>query len=70
MNFSELLKYTVENKASDLHITTGIPPVMRKNGKLVRIGEDKILPADTETFIHELLNEDQYEEYRKKGELD
>ncbi|MCX7710909.1 MAG: type IV pili twitching motility protein PilT, partial [Clostridia bacterium] len=70
MTLDELLKYTVEQGASDLHITVGIPPVIRKNGKLVRIGEDRILPSDTDAYVKEMLNEEQLAVFLDRGELD
>ena len=36
----QLLRAAVELKASDIHITTGVPPIMRINGRLKRYGKD------------------------------
>ncbi len=36
----ELLVNTIEMGASDLHLTVGVPPTVRKNGKLVQIGKE------------------------------
>lgn len=68
--FEELLKTAVDAKASDLHITVGIPPVLRVNGKLTTIGNEKLTQQDTETFVREILNDDQWERYIELGELD
>lgn len=70
MNLDELLKVTVDEGGSDLHLVVGSQPVIRKNGKLVRIGEMKILPSDTEIFVKQLLNEKQHEEFSKNGQID
>jgi len=70
MNLDELLKITVEEGGSDLHLVVGSQPVIRKNGKLVRLGEIKIIPTDTEVFIKQLLNEKQMDEFIQKGQVD
>lgn len=70
MDIKTLLTTTVENKASDLHITVDIPPVFRVNGKLERIGENTLLAKDTEKLVKEVLNEEQFHDLNKKGELD
>ena len=66
---NELLQLTLDNKASDLHITVGIPPVIRVNGELNSIDEDKLLPIDTEKYARELL-QSKFDEYCEKGEMD
>lgn len=66
---NELLKLTLDNKASDLHITVGVPPVIRVNGELNAIDEDKLLPVDTEKYVRELL-QSKFDEYAEKGEID
>ena len=65
----ELLSKTIEMNASDLHLTVGLPPTVRSNGKLIQIGIDKLLPYDMEAFSKEILCE-KYDEYLKIGEFD
>lgn len=65
----ELLSKTIEMNGSDLHLTVGLPPTIRSNGKLIQIGVDKLLPYDMEAFSKEILCE-KYEEYLKIGEFD
>ena len=65
----ELLRKTIEMKASDLHLTVGLPPTIRCNGKLIRLGDEKLLPNDVEEFSKEILQE-KYEEYLSIGEFD
>ncbi len=66
---NELLIKTIEMNASDLHLTVGLPPTVRSNGKLVQVGVDKLLPNDMEEFSREILCE-KYDEYLKIGEFD
>ncbi len=65
----ELLVNTIEMGASDLHLTVGVPPTVRKNGKLVQIGKENLLPNDIEKFAKEIL-ELKYDEYLEIGEYD
>ena len=65
----ELLRKTIEMKASDLHLTVGLPPTIRCNGKLIHLGDKKLLPNDVEEFSKEILQE-KYEEYLSIGEFD
>ena len=65
----ELLVNTLELGASDLHLTVAVPPTVRKNGKLIKIGNENLLPEDIEKFAREIL-EERYEEYLEIGEYD
>ena len=65
----ELLSKTIEMNASDLHLTVGLPPTVRSNGKLIQLGIDKLLPYDVEELSKEILCE-KYDEYLKIGEFD
>lgn len=66
---NELLIKTIEMNASDLHLTVGLPPTVRSNGKLIQLGVDRLLPNDMEEFSREILCE-KYDEYLKVGEFD
>ena len=70
LSLEELLKKTLEQGASDLHLTVGIPPTIRKNGRLSTIGEEKLMPSDTEAYVRSMLNEEQWKKYQETGELD
>lgn len=66
---NELLRATIEKKASDLHITVGIPPVLRINGKLTMLGDEKVSQDDAVRYTKEILG-DEYEKYVNTGEVD
>lgn len=68
---NELLELTINQKASDLHLTVGVPPTIRINGRLKALEYDKITPKDTENYAKEILKDPkEYEEYIKMGEAD
>ena len=66
----ELLHIAHENKASDLHVTTGIPPKIRVDGELRSVGDEKLMPNDTEQLIKSIMNDHATEIFFQKGEVD
>ncbi len=70
MSLEELLKKGLELGASDLHITVGIAPTIRLNGRLLTIDEQRLLPADTQELVRSMLTDEQWETYQEVGELD
>ena len=66
---NELLGKTIEMGASDLHLTVGLPPTVRNNGKLIALGEEKLLPDAMVTLAKEILKKN-YDEYLENGEFD
>ncbi|MBA5850554.1 type IV pilus twitching motility protein PilT [Clostridium sp. cel8] len=68
-SLEDLLEVTIKENASDLHLTVGAPPVIRKNGKLKSISKEKLKPGDTERYAREIL-ENNYDKYIKEGEID
>jgi twitching motility protein PilT len=69
MMLNELLETTIRKKASDLHLVTGIPPVLRINGNLIRMDEAKLSPQDTEKFAKQILGDD-FDSINERGEMD
>ena len=75
MNYSPILKnlleITLAQKASDLHISVGHPPILRIAGRLVPlIKRKKLSPEDSKGLAFELLNEKQQERFFKEKEID
>lgn len=66
----ELLKITVERDASDLHITTHIPPRIRIHGTLVSLDHTPLTPTETKSVIYSLLTERQKKQFEENLELD
>ncbi|MCH6266690.1 type IV pilus twitching motility protein PilT [Neobacillus citreus] len=65
-----ILRSAIEYKASDIHLTVGVPPVFRINGEIKRYGSDKLLPDDTEAMAKAIIPEDKWDLFKEKGELD
>jgi twitching motility protein PilT len=54
----QFLKVLVEHGGSDLHLTTGSPPVMRVHGHMQRIKFRELSAKDMETLVYEIMDED------------
>ncbi len=65
-----LLHAGFELKASDIHITVGVPPVMRINGDLRKYGKESILPEETEGMARAIIPEKMWDRFKEQGELD
>ncbi|HHY82513.1 MAG TPA: type IV pilus twitching motility protein PilT [Clostridiales bacterium] len=70
MNINDLLMDAVKAKASDLHITVGIPPVLRVNGKLKYYNDTELTSNDTLDLTKQVLNDAQFKEFEERGEWD
>ncbi|OGW61625.1 MAG: type IV pili twitching motility protein PilT [Nitrospirae bacterium RBG_16_64_22] len=71
MNVNELLKVSVERKASDLHLKVGSPPVMRIDGRLIpMIEQRRITQEDAVTIASGIMTPAQKERFRVKNEID
>lgn len=70
MNLREIIKLGVDNKASDIHITEGVPPIYRVNGNLVNYSHDSLSEANTRDLARIVLGEDGYDPLYDRGEMD
>ena len=70
MEIKELLIIAKDKDASDLHLNIGIPPVIRINGKLIKLDFPELTPEITHEMIFSILNEKQKSDFDKFGELD
>ncbi len=66
----DLLKIMIEKGASDLHITTGSPPRLRVDGKLVPLDYPNLNPADTKSLCYSILTDNQKHRFEESNELD
>ncbi len=71
LNINELLKVAVENKASDLHLKVGSPPVVRIDGELRPLNEMKrLMQEDTVSMAFSMMNARQKQRFKEELELD
>lgn len=70
LNINQLLKAASDQKASDLHIVVGRPPILRINGELTDTNASVVTPQEAEHLVSSLLNKEQYARFLGEKELD
>ncbi|WP_323143115.1 type IV pilus twitching motility protein PilT [Massilia phyllosphaerae] len=70
MDISELLAFSVKNKASDLHLSAGLPPMIRVHGDVRRINLPPLEHKDVHGMIYDIMNDGQRKQYEEVLECD
>jgi hypothetical protein len=70
MDISELLAFSVKNKASDLHLSAGLPPMIRVHGDVRRINLPPLEHKDVHGMIYDIMNDSQRKQYDENLETD
>ncbi len=70
MDLKELLKLSIQKKASDLHLTENSPPILRIDGKLVLTDEKPLVKEELKKSIYSMLSDNQKEKFERDRELD
>ena len=70
MKIFEILQKMVDSEASDIHFKVGSPPMMRVDGKLQPIGNEKLIPEQTLAIAKQFMKDEQYKVFEKEHELD
>lgn len=70
MDLTQLLAFTLQNNASDLHLSAGSPPIIRAQGIMKRVKADALSGDDIRTMLYSVMTEDQRSEYERNMELD
>ena len=70
MDITELLAFTVKNKASDLHISAGLPPMIRVHGDVRRINLPALTHKDVHGMVYDIMNDAQRKQYEEFLETD
>jgi twitching motility protein PilT len=70
VNLHQLLRTMIEKGASDMHITTGTPPLLRIDGSIVPLKLPPLGPVETKQLCFSVLTEEQRATFEKNNELD
>lgn len=70
MNIAELLAFSVKNNSSDLHLSAGLPPMIRVDGDLRRINVPALQHDDVIKIIYDIMNDKQRKDYEEFWETD
>jgi twitching motility protein PilT len=70
MDLSELLAFAVKNGASDIHISSGLPPLIRIDGDIRRIKVDALSSNQVHDMIYDIMLDHQRKEFEERWESD
>ncbi|MCD6046287.1 MAG: type pilus twitching motility protein PilT [Gammaproteobacteria bacterium] len=70
MNVRELLALSIEHNASDLHLSSGLAPLLRVDGELKRLDHPQLTALELNQLLYDIMNEDQCKSFAKKWEID
>ena len=65
VNLHQLLRAMIEKGASDMHITTGSPPLLRIDGAIIPLKLQPLSPVDTRQLCYSVLTEEQKIQFEK-----
>src|ERR1700730_14562560 len=70
MDITELLTFSVQNKASDLHLSAGLPPMIRVDGDIRRVNVPPLDHKAVFSLIYDIMNDRHRTEYEEFLEID
>jgi twitching motility protein PilT len=70
MDLSNLLAFSVKNKASDLHLSAGLPPMVRVHGEVHRVGNDPLGDGELMDALCSIMSSAQRAQFEQTQELD
>src|SRR5262245_36425646 len=70
MDITQLLAFSVKNKASDLHLSSGLPPMIRVHGDVRRINVDPLEHKAVHDMVYDIMNDAQRKHYEDTLECD
>jgi len=70
MDIAELLAFSVKNGASDLHLSAGLPPMIRVDGDIRRVNIDAFDHKEVHALIYDIMNDKQRKDYEEFFETD
>jgi twitching motility protein PilT len=70
VDIAELLAFAVKNKASDLHLSSGLPPMIRVHGDIRRINLPALEHKDVHALAYDIMNDSQRKQYEENLECD
>src|SRR3546814_15216152 len=65
MDIAELLAFSVKNKASDLHLSAGLPPMIRVDGDVRRINIPAMDHKQVHALVYDIMSDKQHRDYEE-----
>jgi twitching motility protein PilT len=69
-HLDDILRYSQQVKASDVHLTVNLPPMVRIDGKLMPSPWEIVTPREAQRLVYDVLMSDQIERFERTKELD
>lgn len=69
-SINEILTEAITLKASDIHITVGVPVMIRLRGELRPLNDDVLAPSIVTALVHEIIPQDHFESFQENYQLD
>ena len=70
MDITELLAFSVQHNASDLHLSSGVSPMIRVDGDVRRINIPALADKDVNSLVYDIMNDTQRKDYEQNLEVD
>jgi twitching motility protein PilT len=70
VDITQLLAFSVKNKASDLHLSAGLPPMIRVHGDVRRINVEPLDHKQVHAMVYDIMNDSQRKHYEENLEID
>ncbi|MBI3317585.1 MAG: PilT/PilU family type 4a pilus ATPase [Candidatus Omnitrophica bacterium] len=70
LDLTRLLESLLKVKGSDLHLTTGQPPIVRIHGRLTQLEWPAFQPGEIRAFLYSIMSEEKIQMFEKERELD
>ena len=70
MDITQLLAFSVKNKASDLHLSAGLPPMIRVHGDVRRLNVEPLDHKQVHAMVYDIMNDGQRKAYEEFLEID
>ena len=70
VDVAQLLSFTVKNKASDLHLSAGVPPMIRVDGDIKRVNMPALTHKEVNSMVYDIMNDKQRKDYEEFLETD
>jgi twitching motility protein PilT len=69
-HIDDILRYSQQVKASDIHLTVNLPPMVRIDGKITPTPWETVTPREVQRLVYDILLSDQIERFERTKELD
>jgi twitching motility protein PilT len=70
VDIAQLLTFSVKNNASDLHLSSGVPPMIRVDGDVKRVNMPALSHKDVHSMVYDIMNDRQRKDYEEFFETD